>query len=77
MKHYANNSKWNYLYVSLIEQAANNDEIIFKQMPDDATADEIKEVIQELRSVSNFKNYIMGISDYNPKNIKGIRKDII
>ena len=77
MKHYANNNKWNYLYISLNKQAQNNEELIFEKIPDNVSEDEIKEVIKELHSLGNFKNYIIEISDYNPTNIKGRKKDII
>lgn len=70
MKRFANETKWSNLYYQLDRQAKNNDPIIFVTIPIDATEDEINDVIQELRSLHNFKDY--SISRNNNK-IKGVR----
>lgn len=70
MKQFANETKWSNLYCQLDKQAKNNDPIIFVTIPIDVTEDEVNDVIQELRSLYNFKDY--SISRNNNK-IKGIR----
>ena len=70
MKHFANNSKWSKLYSQLDIQAKNNNSIIFYQIPEDVSEEEIKEVIQELNFLGNFKNYSIS---KNGQNIKGVR----
>lgn len=70
MKHFANNSKWNSLYISLANQAKNNEQIIFSKIPDNVSDEEIEEVLQELRSLYNFKNYFIS---KNNQNIKGVK----
>ena len=70
MKQFANAAKWSNLYDQLDRQAKNNDPIIFVTIPIDATEDEINNVIQELRSLHNFKDY--SITRNNNK-IKGIK----
>ena len=71
MKRFANNSKWNNLYISLANQAKNNEQIIFSKIPDDASDEEVEEVFQELRSLYNFKNYFIS---KNNQNIKGVKR---
>ena len=70
MKRFANNSKWSKLYSQLDIQAKNNNSVIFYQIPEDVSEEEIKEVIQELNSLSNFKNYSIF---KNEQNIKGVK----
>ena len=70
MKRFANNSKWSELYSQLDIQAKNNNSVIFYQIPEDVSEEEIKEVIQELNSLGNFKNYSIS---KNKQNIKGIK----
>lgn len=70
MKRFANNSKWSKLYSQLDIQAKNNNSVIFYQIPEDVSEEEIKEVIQELNSLSNFKNYSIS---KNEQNIKGVK----
>ena len=70
MKRFANNSKWSELYSQLDIQAKNNNSVIFYQMPETVSEEEIKEVIQELNSLSNFKNYSIF---KNKQNIKGVK----
>lgn len=70
MKRFANNSKWSKLYSQLDVQAKNNNSIIFYQIPKDVSEEEIKEVIQELSSLDNFKNYSIS---KNNQNIKGVK----
>lgn len=71
MKHYANDSKWSSLYTSLNNQARENVKIIFSKIPYNVSEDEIKEVIQELRSLSNYKNYSIS---RNSTNIIGVKR---
>ena len=73
MKHFANNSKWSSIYISLNIQAKNNEPIIFSKIPHDTTNEEIEKVIQELSVLDNFKNYSIL---KNNQNIKGIKKDV-
>ena len=70
MKRFANNSKWSELYSQLDIQAKNNKPIIFYRIPEGISEQEIEEVIQELNSVGNFKNYSIF---RNEQNIKGVR----
>lgn len=70
MKQFANETKWSNFYYQLDRQAKNNDPIIFATIPIDVKEDEINNVIQELRSLYNFKDY--SISRNNNK-IKGVR----
>lgn len=70
MKHFANNSKWSELYSQLDIQAKNDNSVIFYQIPEDVSEEEIKEVIQELNSLGNFKNYSIS---KNKQNIKGVK----
>ena len=70
MKRFANNSKWSELYSQLDIQAKNNNSVIFYRIPEDVSEEEIKEVIQELNSLGNFKNYSIS---KNEQNIKGIK----
>lgn len=70
MKRFGNESKWSNFYHQLDIQAKNNDDIIFISIPDEATDDEIEGVLQDLRSLSNFKDY--HILRSNDK-IKGVR----
>ena len=70
MKHFGNESKWSSIYHQLDIQAKNNEYIIFMSIPNEVTDDEIEEVLQDLRSLSNFKDY--RISRSNDK-IKGVR----
>ena len=73
VKRRANDSRWSYLYTSLNNQAKNNEQIIFENIPAGVSSDEITEVIEELRSLGNFKNYLIS---RNEKHIKGVRKNI-
>lgn len=70
MKRFANNLKWSELYSQLDIQAKNNNSVIFYQIPENVSEEEIKEVIQELNSLSNFKNYSIF---KNKQNIKGVK----
>ena len=70
VKRHGNDSKWSYLYTSLDNQAKDNKQIIFENIPAGVSSDEITEVIKELRLLSNFKNYLIS---RNEKHIKGIR----
>lgn len=70
MKRFANNSKWSKLYQQLDIQAKNNNSIIFYQIPENVFEEEIKEVIQELNSLDNFKNYIISKSEQNIRGVK-------
>lgn len=70
MKRFANESKWSNLYYQLDIQAKNNNSILSCKIPDDVSEEEIKEVIQELNSLGNFKNYSIS---KNECNIKGVR----
>lgn len=70
MKRFANNSKWSKLYQQLDIQAKNNNSIIFYQIPENVSEEEIKEVIQELNSLDNFKNYIISKSEQNIRGVK-------
>lgn len=70
MKRFANNSKWSKLYWQLDIQAKNNNSIIFYQIPENVSEEEIKEVIQELNSLDNFKNYIISKSEQNIRGVK-------
>lgn len=70
MGRFANNSKWSNLYHSLDMQAKNNEPIIFSQIPNNVSNEEIEKVIQELNSLGNFKNYSIS---KNNQNIKGIK----
>lgn len=74
MRRYANEARWNQLYISLDKQAKNNEEIIFHQIPENVPKEEINKVIQELRSLYNFKEYSIIKSENN--NIKGVRKNV-
>ena len=71
VKRHANDSTWSYLYVSLDNQAKNNKQIIFENIPVGVSFEEITKVIEELRSLGNFKNYLIS---RNEKHIKGVRK---
>lgn len=73
MKQFANNSKWNNLYYQLDNQAKNNNSTIFYKIPEGISEEEIEEVIQELNSLGNFKNYFIS---KNSTNIKGVRKNV-
>ena len=73
MKRFANNSKWNNLYISLANQAKNNEQIIFSKIPDDASDEEVEEVLQELRSLYNFKNYFISKNNQNIKGVKHLK----
>lgn len=57
MKRFGNESKWSNFYHQLDIQAKNNNDIIFISIPDEVTDDEIEGVLQDLRSLSNFKDY--------------------
>lgn len=70
MKRFANNSKWSKLYWQLDIQAKNNNSIIFYQIPENVSEEEIKEVIQKLNSLDNFKNYIISKSEQNIRGVK-------
>ena len=70
VKRHGNDSKQSYLYTSLDNQAKDNKQIIFENIPAGVSSDEITEVIKELRLLSNFKNYLIS---RNEKHIKGIR----
>ena len=70
MKRFANNSKWSEFYSQLDIQAKNNNSVIFCKIPEDVSEEEIKEVIQELNSLGNFKNYSIS---KNKQNIKGVK----
>lgn len=70
MRRFANNSKWSELYSQLDIQAKNNEPIIFYRIPEGISEQEIEEVIQELNSLGNFKNYSIF---RNEQNIKGVR----
>ena len=70
MKRFGNESKWSSIYHQLDIQAKNNEYIIFISIPNEVTDDEIEGVLQDLRSLSNFKDY--RISRSNDK-IKGVR----
>lgn len=70
MKRFANNSKWSELYSQLDIQAKNNNSIIFYQIPENVSEEEVKEVIQELNSLGNFKNYTISKSEQNIKGVK-------
>lgn len=70
MKRFANESKWSNLYHQLDIQAKNNNSIISWKIPEDVSEEEIKEVIQELNSLGNFKNYAIS---KNEQNIKGVK----
>ena len=70
MECFANDSKWNSIYISLNAQAKNKESIIFSRMPETASDEEIEKVIQELNSLGNFKDYTIVKND---KNIKGVR----
>jgi hypothetical protein len=73
MKRYANEAKWSQLYISLDEQAKDNIKIISYKIPEDVPEQEINEVIQELRSLYNFKNYLITQDD---NKIKGVRYEL-
>lgn len=70
MKRFANNSKWSELYLQLDIQAKNHNSIIFYQIPKDVSEEEIEEVIQELSSLGNFKNYSISKTEQNIKGVK-------
>ena len=70
MKRFGNESKWSNIYHQLDIQAKNNECIISMSIPNEITDDEIEGVLQDLRSLSNFKDY--HISRSNDK-IKGVR----
>lgn len=70
MGQYANDSKWNSIYISLNTQAKNKEPIIFSRLPEITSDEEIEKIIQELNSLSNFKDYTIFKND---KNIKGVR----
>ena len=74
MRRYANESKWSNLYSSLRLQAENNDDIIFAQIPNDISEEEIAEVIQELRSLYNFKDYLISRENLNIRGIKNVSR---
>lgn len=71
MKQFANDSKWSAVYISLNNQAKNNEQIIFSKIPDNVSEEEIQDVLKELCFLSNFKNYSIS---RNSQNIKGIKK---
>jgi hypothetical protein len=71
MKQFANNSKWSAVYISLNNQAKNNEQIIFSKIPDNVSEEEIQDVLKELCFLSNFKNYSIS---RNNQNIRGIKK---
>ena len=70
MEYFANDPKWSNIYISLNIQVENNQFIIFSKIPDRASDEEIEKVIQELNSLSNFKDYFIS---RNNQNIKGIK----
>ena len=70
MERFANDSKWSNIYISLNIQAENDEPIIFSKIPDSASDKEIEKVIQELNSLSNFKDYFIS---RNNQNIKGVK----
>ena len=70
MKRFGNESKWSNFYYQLDIQVKNNDDIIFVSIPDKTTDDEIEGVLQDLRSLSNFKDYRISRSS---DKIKGVR----
>lgn len=70
MEYFANDPKWSNIYISLNIQVENNEFIIFSKIPDRASDEEIEKVIQELNSLSNFKDYFIS---RNNQNIKGIK----
>lgn len=74
MQRYANETKWSNLYSSLRLQAENNDDIIFAQIPNDISEEEITEVIQELRSLYNFKDYLISRENLNIRGIKNVSR---
>lgn len=70
MKRYANETKWSSIYTSLDIQAKNDERIIFCKIPEGVSEEEIQEVIQELNSLGNFKNYFIS---KNEENIRGVK----